>query len=469
MVEIEGIPKPQIGCNTLVRDGLKVKTNTPAVLKLRKAVLEFFFLHHPVDCSICDQSGECYLQDYYLAHGNYVSRMDLPKDHKRKHIDAGKHIMLDAERCVLCTRCTRFCDDVTGTGELRIVNRGHRSEITLFPGKKVDNPYSLNTVEICPVGALTSKDFRFQWRVWYQNSTASICAGCSRGCNIYMDHADGRAYRYRARHNPDVNGHWLCDDGRMTYKRLNDDRVFAVRGPVEDADDDLLLIDDAVSEIAEVLKGSGTVAALVSPELCNEDLFAAKLFAEEVAGAKTVRAGSLRPKGVEDEILRKADLHPNIKGCEVMGIWGDLEEGLGHGGDLLLVFGDDLLEPDEKLRRKVRDSFKTIVTFARNDNPGVSVSEWVVPIAPHSEMEGSFTNFEGRVQLFHLAIPPKGDVLPLWQSLTRLARAMGKDWGWDSIKALRRDLCESVSQWKDGLLEGEGAPVEAGAKEGGGD
>jgi NADH-quinone oxidoreductase subunit G len=403
-----------------------------------------------------------------MAHGNYVSRMDLPKHHKRKHIDAGKHLVLDAERCVLCTRCVRFCDDVTGTGELRIVNRGNRSEITFFPGKDVENAYSLNTAEICPVGALTSKDFRFNWRVWYMKSTPSVCTGCSRGCNVQMDHADGRVYRYRARYNPDVNGHWLCDDGRMTYKAVNEERILSVRGPLPE-DGDLLSLDDAAGKAASLIASSRSVTALLSPDLSNEDLFAAMSFARDVAKAGAIAAGSLKPPAVEDDILRKADPHPNTAGCKALGLWSDLAAAVAPGGDLLLVFGDDLLD-DAPLCAAAVERFGSIVVFARHDGEGAKAGTWVFPIATHAEAGGTFTNFEGRVQRFRQALLHKGDVLPLWKTLRKLAEAAGTPWGWTSLKELERDLAGAVPAWGEDLgapVEGDGTPVTQAISSGG--
>ncbi|MDM7915983.1 MAG: 2Fe-2S iron-sulfur cluster-binding protein, partial [Candidatus Eisenbacteria bacterium] len=266
LIEVEGIPKPQVACNTFVKDGLKIRTETERVHELRKAVLEFFFLNHPLDCPICDQSGECLLQDFYMRHGQYESRLDLPKVHKRKVVDVGPRVVLDAERCVLCTRCVRFCDRVTGTGELRIINRGNRSEIGTFPGKPLDNPYSLNTVDLCPVGALTSKDFRFQCRVWFLSSAKSICAGCSRGCNIYMEQNEGTIHRLRPRENQEVNRWWMCDEGRRTYVPLNENRceVPSIGGEEVTHEEALEAIASAIRAAREK-GGDGAVRMFLSP------------------------------------------------------------------------------------------------------------------------------------------------------------------------------------------------------------
>ncbi|MBU1698598.1 MAG: (2Fe-2S)-binding protein [Candidatus Eisenbacteria bacterium] len=453
LVEVEGMPKLQPACNLFVKEGLKVRTRTPQVMEHRRLVLECLFLNHPIDCSICDQSGECYLQDYYLDHGNYRSRYDLPKRLKRKRVDAGPHVILDAERCVLCARCVRFCDNITKTGELRIVNRGDRSEITLFPGKKLDNPYSLNTVQICPVGALTSKDFRFSWRVWFLKSAHSICTGCSRGCNIIIDHADNHAYRYQARCNPQVNGYWLCDDGRLSYKMINDHRLHVLTEPSGNSRDTFPRFEEALSGIGRQIEGASSVTALMSPDLSNEDLYAASRFAKEIAGSQRMAAGSLKPDGVEDELLRKADAHPNTSGCKTLNLWGDLKPAIDAGGDLLLVFGSDLLQYDNALLKKIRSSFKSIIIFASHEMKGFETGAWLIPIACHAEMDGSFTNFEGRVQKFDAAIRRRGDTLPLWRILGKIGRAMQREWGWSDLAGLRRDLTDEFPQWKEALIE----------------
>ena len=221
LVEVERMPKLQIACNTRVLDGMVVRTATPRVSAARQAVLEFLLLNHPIDCPVCDQAGECKLQDYYMDYGRYHSRMPLGrKVHKGKVIDIGPHVMLDQERCILCTRCTRFLDEVTHTSELGVFERGDHCNIDLFPGQRLDNPYSANVVDVCPVGALTSREFRFQARVWYLERTESVCAACSRGCNVDVYERRGEILRYRPRYNPDVNKLWMCDAGRLSYATL---------------------------------------------------------------------------------------------------------------------------------------------------------------------------------------------------------------------------------------------------------
>src|SRR5439155_19492924 len=226
---------PTIACNTPAADGMVVHTETPRVLETRRAIMEFHLINHPLDCPVCDQAGECFLQIYYMKHGLYDPRMTDGKVHKPKAVPLSPHVILDAERCILCSRCVRFCDEITGTGELGIFNRGDHSELGLFPGKDLaDNKYSGNVVDICPVGALTDRDFRFQVRVWYLDTAKSICRGCARGCNIDVHvnrrrphHAEGRRVPpLKPRFNADVNKWWICDHGRYGFGFVDDpDRV----------------------------------------------------------------------------------------------------------------------------------------------------------------------------------------------------------------------------------------------------
>ena len=214
MVEIEGIPKLQIACNTEAKEGMKISNQSEKVKSAVRWGLEFHLINHPLDCPICDQAGECELQEQYMRFGQYSPNMAEKKVKKRKVIDLGSKIVLDSERCILCTRCTRFTDEVSKTHELGIFNRGDRSEIGIFKDKPLENNYAVNTVDICPVGALTSKDFRFRQRVWYLKTANSICTGCSTGCNITVDYNEEGVFRVKPLYNQEINKHWMCDKGR---------------------------------------------------------------------------------------------------------------------------------------------------------------------------------------------------------------------------------------------------------------
>ena len=220
MVEIEGNPRLQIACNTPVQDGMVISNQSEMVKDAVKWGLDFHLINHPLDCPICDQAGECGLQDQYMQFGQYDPEMGKQKVKKRKVVDLGERVVLDSERCILCSRCVRFTEEVSKTNELGIFNRGDRSEIGTFEDKPLNNKYSVNTVDICPVGALTSKDFRFRQRVWFLKDKPSVCTGCSTGCSIDVYYNKEGVWRVKPRHS-EVNGYWMCDEGREIYKSVN--------------------------------------------------------------------------------------------------------------------------------------------------------------------------------------------------------------------------------------------------------
>ena len=221
MVEIEGIPRLQIACNTEVKEGMVINNTNDQVKDVVRWGMDFHLINHPLDCPICDQAGECGLQEQYMKFGQYDPEMAERKVKKRKVVDLGSKIVLDSERCILCSRCVRFTDEVSKTHELGIFNRGDRSEIGTFEDKPLENDYAINTVDICPVGALTSKDFRFRQRVWYLKDAETICVGCSTGCNVRLFYNEEGFFRVKPIYNKDVNGYWMCDKGREVYKFLN--------------------------------------------------------------------------------------------------------------------------------------------------------------------------------------------------------------------------------------------------------
>ncbi len=449
LIEVEGIGKPQIACNTFVKDGLTVRTDTEKIGELRKAILEFFFLNHPLDCPICDQAGECLLQDFYMQHGQYESRLDLPKHHKRKVIDVGPRVVLDAERCVLCRRCVRFCDQIAGTGELRVISRGAHSEIGVFPDHPLENRYSLNPVALCPVGALTSRDFRFKCRVWFLQTAKSICTGCSRGCNIYLEHKDGTVHRYRPRENPEVNQWWMCDDGRLTYRRLNEGRCAT---PTLDGREVPSAL--AVERIAEALRSAGeqggtdSILMILSADMSNESLYAAVKFAREVLGGTRIVAGSRKPPAYEDEILMKADPHPNRKGAQILSLWTeDLAAALREGGRLALIIQNDMVDHDPSIAALL-EKFETVICLATETTETTARAGIVHPVTPHSEYDGTFTNFQGRVQRFRRAMPPRGDAMTVTELLRRISARMGTDLGLAGLNATWQEMGATIAEFE---------------------
>src|SRR5688572_4567117 len=247
-------PRPAIACATPIAPGMEIYTATPAVKQMREGVLESLLINHPLDCPICDQAGECKLQEYSVEYGQAQSRFVEPKVHKPKAVDLGPRIVLDAERCILCTRCIRFTKDVAGDDALGIVNRGSYSTIATFPGTPFANNYTLNTVDLCPVGALTSKDFRFQMRVWFLKETKSICTSCATGCSTVIGSRENKVYRYEPRENDAVNSCWMCDYGRLNYKWINrEDRLTRVTRRTISGGQETILWEIALREISGLL------------------------------------------------------------------------------------------------------------------------------------------------------------------------------------------------------------------------
>ncbi len=437
VVEIEGMPKLQTACTTIVNDGMVVNTESEKVVKERREVMELLLRNHPIDCPICDQAGECGLQQYYMDYGLHDSRVEVgEKVRKKKRRDLGPMVVLDSERCILCARCVRFCDEIAGKMELVIANRGGKSEITTFPGAVLENDYSGNVVDLCPVGALTSRDFRFQVRVWFLKKAESICPGCERGCNITLEQYQNVVQRIKPRLNSDVNHYWICDFGRLDYKWINENRLLRAEGPGEGTTARLSASDaDAVA--AELLRSASSPLIVASPRSSNETLFALKRFHETVLpGAKLV-GGSFREPWEGDEILKRPDRHPNRKGMEILGIGGDLEAALKEGPDLVFFIENDPVGDRPEAAGLLKG--KTVIAVASNRDATAEAAALRIPAATYAETEGSWTNFEGITQEFRPALKPVGDSRAAWEVLQGIADRFGADLAWKDFAALREE------------------------------
>lgn len=430
LVEVEKMPKLQIACNTMVADGMVVRTNGEKAVQAHRTTLEFLLANHPIDCPVCDQAGECYLQDQYMEHGLHDSKVALEeKVRKRKVVDLGP-IMLDAERCVLCSRCIRFERDVTGTNNFEFVNRGDHTEIATFENRPIEHNYAGNLADVCPVGALLSHDFRFKMRVWFLSETASVCPGCSTGCNIFIDHRDGEAQRFRPRRNVEVNRSWLCDPGRTLYKDIGVvTRVVGARlreatwqGPGLDAALDLLA--------GRLRQAGGALACLASPQASNEDLYAFRLLADEIGGLLDFRVGNPQDKlhVREDDVLLRADKNPNTQGCldqrlgrtEIAEILSACRAGTLK---LLLLQGPELLRVPEAVDALSRVPF--VAVMATHEGPELDRAHLVLPAALWAEYDGTFTNYARRVQRFERAFPAPGGARPRWELALALLQRLG--------------------------------------------
>ncbi len=451
LVEIERMPKLQVACYTPVTDGMVVHTNSEKVLEARRAVLEFLLVNHPLDCPVCDQAGECWLQNFYMEHARHDSRMVEDKVKKHKATPIGPHVMLDSERCILCSRCVRFCDEISKSHELGIFNRGDHAELQPYPGRQLDNKYSGNTIDICPVGALTDREFRFRTRVWYLSETKSICPGCSNGCNIYVHHNDSRTYkaggvrvsRLKPRYNPEVNQWWMCDEGRYGFTHVDEGRLFSP-GRRIDGETQELTWDTALQEIAEKLRavleqfGPKSVAVLLSPQMTCEDLFVARKLFRDVLGLKNIAFEvPPREKGSEDDFLIKADKHPNTAGARLLQVGAKDSRGwtaekmlkAAEKGELraLFICHHDLeVGFSGQVVATALAKVPLVVFQGPNENGTARLATYVLPAASFVEKEGTFVNFANRVQLIHEAVPPLGDARPDWMIFRNLAKRFGR-------------------------------------------
>ena len=442
LVEVEKAPKLQIACNTPCAEGMVVRTNSQKVLEGQQAVLEFLLANHPLDCPVCDQSGECDLQNFYLEYGRYDPRFEEQKVKKPKAVPIGPTVMLDAERCILCSRCERFTDEISKTGEFGIFNRGDHAEIGLYPGKVLDNKYSGNVVDLCPVGALTDRDFRFKARVWYLSTTPSVCAGCSRGCNIDLHHvtdrphlADGaRVMRVKPRTNLEVNQWWICDEGRYGYKFIDQNRLTQVLFRGSESTWELAL--QAFTTAMKKLNEEGQMNRLVvlpSAKLTTEELFLIrKIFMEslEISGCSSQVP---EPFGSRDNFLIKADKNPNRMGAKLMGLEAGpsgsasklLEICLKGEVKVLWVFGHDLVQAlgEEKLKQ-LAQTLEFFGFIGSNENGTSRHAHWVLPSAVYAEKDGTFINCDGRIQRITKAFEPLRHSRPEWEVLLEWAKAL---------------------------------------------
>jgi len=463
LVEIEKAPKLQIACNTSVAEGMVVHTQSPRTRTAQKAVLEFLLVNHPIDCPVCDQAGECKLQDYYMDYDRQPSRFPLgKKNHKGKAIDVGSGVMLDQERCILCARCTRFFDEITKSSELAIFERGDGCKIDIWPGKPVDNKYAGNVVDICPVGALTEKDFRFRMRVWYLQRTPSVCGGCERGCSIDIHHHRGRIYRYKPRYNSDVNSYWMCDEGRHGFPALQSEN--RLTAPLHQANDRLVAegwpeaLARAASKIREFREqyGPKSIGAVVSAQSTNEEAFALQRLMLGTIGSDRIATHSWSPPGasLDDNLLIRANKNPNTRGLQALALAHDGLDALAAAAAakelrMLIVLRADLVCAlgEEEFSRKF-GALDYMLVLATDANETGQMANQILPIGTYPEIDGSFTNFKGRVQRIQAAFPPPGQALAGIEVLARLVHALGGTERAETAEAVFAEMEASVPAFR---------------------
>jgi NADH-quinone oxidoreductase subunit G len=429
-VEVEGFPKLQIACNTPVKDGMVVRTATERVRKAREGVMELLLLNHPLDCPICDQAGECKLQDYAYAYGVPQARTREPRRAAKKRVELGPTIVFDQERCILCRRCVRFCREITETGELGVFDRGDSSVLDVYPGTALDNDYSMNVADICPVGALTTKDFRFKIRVWFLDDVPGVCTGCSNGCNVYLGVAANKVYRYVPRRNDAVNETWMCDEGRLSYKaigapdRLREVWVRGERGLVPARRREAVA--EAASRLGAVLEsgGPGALAVAASAHVCNEDLFVLRRLARQLGVAAVVPV----PVGRSDDFLIQAEKAANAAGARALGFGDPAPVVAGvRAGEIrgLLVLGHDLALPAFFGGAEPLANLDALVLLDTHHSPLERAAHVVFPTRHPAEREGTLTNHAGLVQRVVPAVEPPFEAYCEGEILAELGAALG--------------------------------------------
>lgn len=423
LVEVEKMPKLAPSCATAVGEGQVVHVYSEKALEARKGVLELLLINHPLDCPICDQAGECELQDYTFQEGRADSRYREPKRFNPVE-DFGGDVLYVTNRCILCTRCVRFMDDVHQEPVLCVAERGDRAVIGKTHDADLTQPWAANVIDLCPVGALVSKDFLNKARAWELDRTASVCTGCSQGCNSILETRDNVVVRMKPRSNEAVNQFYLCDAGRLDYRWMN--RADRLEAPKIRLHDVLSPVDWdlAFAEAAKALKGRRAYV-VASPRLSNEALFLLKRLIAATGGEGVFRCatGPEAPlPGVQDLALR-ADRAPNVTGAELLGFVrrdADLLGGLREGD--VLVLADDALEGlDTSAARKAA----AVIVVGTVLPEGIPTPAAVLPIANVAEEEGTFTNLRGRVQRFLQAKAAPGLARPSWFALADLNAALG--------------------------------------------
>lgn len=399
--EIRWFPKLQTSCNIMISDGMVVHTQETddLVKRAQKDNLELILINHPLDCPICDQAGECPLQIQTYKYGPEGSRFEVKKVHKPKRIQLGPRVVLDAERCINCTRCVRFSDEISKTHQLTITSRGDKNYPTTAPGREFDDPYSLNTVDICPVGALTSSDFRFKARVWEMNQTPSIDITNGKGCNIDLWTRDNLVLRVTPRFNEEVNDHWMPDEGRLAYKIFNENRISR---PLQKLDDEQVNSswNNAVATIAEQIEqvDNKEIVVIGSPHASVEENYVLGKFASLLGMNQPIYTPHIE-EGKGDGFLITDDLAPNRNGCKLLGFdeqdSSSLQKAVNKA-KVVFILSDHLVDRGVVSAEALKGKF--VISFATNHSETTKLSDLVIPITTAAEHAASYVNVDGRIQ-----------------------------------------------------------------------
>jgi len=436
---VNWIPRPQISCAQDISEGMAVRTNSPLVKECQRGVMEFLLINHPLDCPICDQAGECRLQEFSVDFGDSKSRFLENKVKKPKNVQIGPRVTLDDERCILCSRCIRFCQEIADDDVLGFVDRGSHTVLTAHPGKRLENNYSLNTVDICPVGALTSSDFRFKMRVWFLKETKSICTSCATGCNTIIGTREDVIYRQTPRENDHVNSAWMCDYGRLNFKYLEaEDRLLEPQVRFEGK---LVAVNwpTAIAQAALQLKqfSGAEIAIIASGRMTNEELWLTSQLAKSLG---TQMIDIVPRRGPGDHILLSKDRNPNTNGARLI-LGPESEPGANmlaiadavKSGQIkaLAVFKENTMHLGIPVQRLTQ--LPVFMTMNVLPNEATEIATVVLPACGFSEKRGSMINGRGRLQRLNRAVRPPGSARDDWEILRDLLQAVG---GGDSLLSI---------------------------------
>lgn len=490
--EVKMIPKLIPGCQTPAKDGTVIVTNSPKVQEHQRMIMELLLLNHPLDCPVCDQAGECGLQDYSYEYGQSNHRY-LEERTVNPRKDVSDNIQLNADRCIMCSRCVRFTREITHTGELQVMRRGHHAEIDVFPGQPVDNPLAGNVVDICPVGALLDKDFLHRQRVWFLSKHDGICTRCSTGCNISSEENRGQLWRFKPRNNPHVNDFWICDEGRYSYKAANDPNLLGASYLKKGESHEAVAIDVALNAIGQTLQGlvrdGGKVAAVISPFMTVEEAY---LLATYIKGLDAGNVVALGPVPVVGEdwtvkpdmttgrtgdtsfiVPRSFTIHaekaPNRKGVEevLRHIQGEvidfaaLSARVAKGEFKALYVASDAIDPwiEEAAAQSLRKGVGYLIVQDTNVTPLAHLADVVLAGATFAEKAGCYVNADGRLQYAEAALPPRDGSLP---DLDIFAILSGRPGGPVSSKDVLAEVAGAIPAFSvaaGGVLPEFGVPL----------
>ena len=491
--EIKMVPKMVPGCQTPAKDGVVLVTDSEKVQSHQRMIMEYLLVNHPLDCPVCDQAGQCGLQDYSYEYGQAEHRfVEQRMVNPRK--DVSDQIQLNQDRCILCTRCVRFTREITGTGELQVMRRGNHAEINVFPGHPIDNPLAGNVVDLCPVGALLDKDFLHKQRYWFLAKHDSVCTRCSTGCNIAAEENRGQLWRFRARYNPLVNDYWICDEGRFSYKAANDPNLLAAMyaRTSSGADLEAVPVDQAIRLASDGLQravaAGGTIAGVLSPFLTVEEAFALGSYLKNLSPTSVLALGPVPYDGVDQTFTpdkvegRSGDTSfvvprsftirgekcPNRQGVEAVlrHLQGELIDyaklvSRAESGEFAAILvASDAIDPafTDGDARSLRTA-KFLVVIDTLPTPLAQAADVVLAGATFAEKAGCYVNAQGILQYSEAALPPRDGSLP---DLDLVAILSGHGEGPISSRTVLQALAEAVpafARFADGMVPPFGAPI----------